>query len=1118
MASDKRINPRSVFDNPDQFLAFLTVRNDRDFEGQYFDRKELPHPDGNGAISKGDLSRFKDEQIIKTLSGFANENHSGGLLVLGIASDGGVPGVDHLSESQLNSISSFEYLIGHNCQFKLHELETHSGVREVAFLYAPYSTHAICQTTARPRRAWRRHGTQSILLEDSDLDALRRNKKIVDFERSHCARYKPDDVDAGVYKEFRQSVLDAASYEWTTDQLLDHIGAIEKTSEPWFTNAGKLFFSSNPQRDLPRSFIRLVRFDVAYDERGNRPHPTFDRNLTGPLTKQIHDFRSFTKDSAFFDTYQRRDKGGGGFIEEPEYPPIAIDEAVVNAVAHRDYAVSMPILCEKYTDAFVVISPGDILQNTDVPERFSLENTSLQHFTRNPTLMEWLRRLKDANGRAFVQALQEGTRRMRDEMAQLGLPAPEYVVAEYSTRLVLRNNAHARKDISPGVQADDSPEFTNLYPISGGGDLSDLNKSMQIRRDIVSALRNKLVANDWFIDRQSFGVLTAHRKGVAATAPADVSNVVKLYPAYVFQIREFFGRQYLLVDFTVTVQNILKLPDILLHLAPEELSGLRCMAHLRGWQTGRVSEIQVDHSSVYFFESDSTEKIPNNRIIPRLPTRSIKKVLGQMGLKYDLTGEIRKATYSLSKNASRIRAEHTQAVVDDLRETVFPLELPSSTLTLGPQPLRIAPRGDGKRQLRVDSLSEPQVEFSKHHASSDVRQGITEFGSYGDSRKSIELVPLCHQEFASSMENLIERLRVGKYKYKGAERTFSARLSYRTLVNSGPANLDSEVKRLISQHPEWSGDLSRLFLVHCPEDIASIDDETSPYYTVKRQLLQAGIPCQMVDTPTLLNPDWKDLNLALNIVAKCGQTPWVLPQSIPDADFFIGLSYTQSVRSEGNRIMAFANVFSEYGRWEFYSGGSDIFPYEERAQRYEELVKKTLSRLSLSEEPTICFHYSAKFSKDDKDAILRAARSIRPRGTYVFVWINMHHNVRMYDNRSETDGSLARGRYVIAGPRKIYLSTTGHNPYRKMLGTPTPLELDVWTEAPGGKFRPADLRILASQILSLTKLNWASTDSLCAEPITTKYAGDIAYLTAAFIRQGGAFVLHPGLERTPWFI
>src|SRR5690606_3875904 len=175
-----------------------------------------------------------------------------------------------------------------------------------------------------------------------------------------------------------------------------------------------------------------------------------------------------------------------------------------------------------------------------------------------------------------------------------------------------------------------------------------------------------------------------------------------------------------------------------------------------------------------------------------------------------------------------------------------------------------------------------------------------------------------------------------------------------TIINADPQDLVKEVTRLLNQHPEWKGNanLNRLFLLHCPETGHSIDDETSPYYVVKRTLLEAGIPCQMVDTPTLLNPDFKDLNLALNIVAKCGQTPWVLPESIPDCDFFIGLSYTQNYRKGSNRVMAFANVFNEYGRWEFYSGGSEVFAFEDRVKHYEALVKATLSKLRLSEEPT----------------------------------------------------------------------------------------------------------------------------------------------------------------------
>jgi argonaute-like protein implicated in RNA metabolism and viral defense len=277
----------------------------------------------------------------------------------------------------------------------------------------------------------------------------------------------------------------------------------------------------------------------------------------------------------------------------------------------------------------------------------------------------------------------------------------------------------------------------------------------------------------------------------------------------------------------------------------------------------------------------------------------------------------------------------------------------------------------------------------------------------------------------------------------------------------------------------------------------------------------------MVDTPTLANPDYKDMNLALNVVAKCGVVPWVLPQSMPDADFFVGLSHTQSRRGgSALRQMGFANVFDEYGRWRFYSGGTQAFLYSDRAEHYARLVHSTLGRLNLADDPSVVFHTSAKFSREDRDAVLRAARGVRPRGTYVFVWINTHHHVRLYDDRPETDGSLARGRYALASSNQIYLSTTGYNPYRRALGTPHVLEVNARVERPPGAPAGApDLRAIAAQILSLTKLNWASSDSLCAEPITTKYAGDIAYLTAAFMRQGGpAFRLHPVLERTPWFL
>ena len=124
--------------------------------------------------------------------------------------------------------------------------------------------------------------------------------------------------------------------------------------------------------------------------------------------------------------------------------------------------------------------------------------------------------------------------------------------------------------------------------------------------------------------------------------------------------------------------------------------------------------------------------------------------------------------------------------------------------------------------------------------------------------------------------------------------------------------------------------------------------------------------------------------------------------------------------------------------------------------------------------------------------------------------------MRLFDRTADTDGSLARGKFIVTAPNQIFLSTTGYNQYRKTLGTPQALDINVYED---GSRTQIDHRALARQILSLTKLNWASTDSLCGEPITTKYAKDIAYLTAAFERQKlGKFRLHPKLARTPWFI
>ena len=441
--------PKQVYDNPDAYWDFVTVTTDVDFEGQYFDRKEAGRPEPDGTAHNAKLSGVR-HQIEECVSAFANA--TGGLLVLGVSNTGGVAGLKHLNESQLNSMLKFERLVHHGCQVRLHDIVNAQGAPDrVALFLVPAGDGPICETVQMPAKAWIRQGPQNIPLSDAARDRLKRDRRVVDFERAACTRFDAREIDAGVLKEFKDSYLSAASYEWTDEELLYQVGAISREGEPeaW-TNAGTLFFSANPQRVLPQARLRVLRFEAPIADRDERPPPTYDKSFDGSITKQIRDFRTFMADSAFFKTFQRRNPDGG-FTDEPEYPVIAIDEAVVNAVAHRDYAIQVPILCEKYTDAFVVRSPGVLRQDHPIPQHFTLNELRLEHLPRNAKLIEWLKEIRDPRGAVYVRALREGTRQMRDQMSRLGLPSPEYLLGEAHTEVILRNDVARREAPTTGA-------------------------------------------------------------------------------------------------------------------------------------------------------------------------------------------------------------------------------------------------------------------------------------------------------------------------------------------------------------------------------------------------------------------------------------------------------------------------------------------------------------------------------------------------------------------------------------------------------------------------------------------------------------------------------------------
>ena len=416
--------PKEVFDNPLQYLTFLQSVG---FEGQLFERKEVR------IDTKNQINTLKDK-IRQCISAFANSNRAGGLLVLGIADDGTIKGTQHVDEQTINGILQVARdLSNHATQLKEVVLPN-SNEKKLHLLYTPWTPNGICETFADFPKAWKRFGAQCLPLTEQDREQLKRDKKIVDFEMSYCCPYNEAELDKDVVEAFKSAFLETrgAQYEYSTEAFLLNIDAIRQIEgeKCAFTNAGYLFFASYPRKHFPSAYVRVLRFEVDVEESGYRGATTFDKDFDGALPNIIRELRTFFRDSALFRTMIRR-SSNGGFIEDPEYPLLAVDEAVVNAVIHKDYGGNAAIHCIAYRNGLVVENPGGIPQ--EVPRHFSLADTVLSSVLRNQKIVDWMRFMKDERGEPLVRALSEGTRKMRQEMENLGLPAPDYETAQRTT-------------------------------------------------------------------------------------------------------------------------------------------------------------------------------------------------------------------------------------------------------------------------------------------------------------------------------------------------------------------------------------------------------------------------------------------------------------------------------------------------------------------------------------------------------------------------------------------------------------------------------------------------------------------------------------------------------------
>jgi len=204
----------------------------------------------------------------------------------------------------------------------------------------------------------------------------------VGYERSPVPGAELDDLDHDLLRSYLQQRAPALLASRAPEQLAASFGLLANTGgRPVPTVAGLILFGTCPQISHPEWGLAAVRFSGT-----KMSDPVAERHdLEGRLPTLLQGAQDFVIDHTqsianMVDPAQ----------SEPEYPPTAVREAVLNALIHRDYRLSGRVVVRAFDDRLEIWNPGGM------PVQLALEHLA-QHggvsFPRNPVLASAARTL-----------------------------------------------------------------------------------------------------------------------------------------------------------------------------------------------------------------------------------------------------------------------------------------------------------------------------------------------------------------------------------------------------------------------------------------------------------------------------------------------------------------------------------------------------------------------------------------------------------------------------------------------------------------------------------------------------------------------------------------------------
>lgn len=385
----------------------------------------LTRPEGKTLEFKRDLS--SPEGMLRTLVAFANT--AGGVVLIGVEDSTrrvrGVRDALELEERVANLVSdSIVPRLLPDIEL-LSFRQTH--VLAVQAHPSPLRPHFL-QREGLDRGTYVRVGSTNRRADKELIDELQRFKR----GESYDAQPMPDSSSEAIdflaasesFSEFR--ALKRRDYE-TLQLLVDHQGRKVPTV------GGMVLFGKERLREFPDAWIQVGRFGGT-----DKTRIVDHAELRGYPVQATHAALQFVEKHALLGA----EIGPARRIDRWNLPPIAVREAVINAIVHADYAQrGAPIRISIFDDRLEIENPGLLpfgLTLEDLPQGVSK--------LRNRVIARVFHELR------LVELWGSGIHRMISACREAGIAAPEFLETGTRFRVTLRSARVSALELAPTDQ------------------------------------------------------------------------------------------------------------------------------------------------------------------------------------------------------------------------------------------------------------------------------------------------------------------------------------------------------------------------------------------------------------------------------------------------------------------------------------------------------------------------------------------------------------------------------------------------------------------------------------------------------------------------------------------